>query len=495
MPVSLVGSYRIIGPLGTGGMGTVYCAEHALIGKPAAVKVLLPQYGRDRSIVARFFNEARAVSAIDHPGIVRLYDFGYMDDGSAYIVMELLRGETLAGRIASRGRLTEAEAVAIVRGIAGALGAVHARGIVHRDIKPDNVFLVPDLETTSGERIKVLDFGIAKLTDEPGTLNQTSTNTMLGTPLYMSPEQCRGAGHVDQRADLYALGCVAFEMLAGVPPFLGEGAGEVIAAHLHIDPPALRTLAPEVSAHTERVVAALLAKRADDRPQTAHDLLRMLQPDAAPPASISAAQVTIRMTGADSHPAITTTPASATPVTIRMAGADSHPAITTTLGSAAASVVMPPAPRRSRPLVIAAAAVVALAAAAIVLVVSVRGRPESAARSLAPSSAIDALAPPPPPATADAAPSPQTATTQTPTIEIAAVKPTSPPASDIAASKPTSPPASDIAVSKPTSPSSGPDRPSQALPAPSRGRKAGDPRKPAPKPEALSRRAPVVEDL
>ncbi len=201
--------------------------------------------------MARFFNEARAVSAIQHPGIVELYDFGYMDDGSAYIVMELLRGETLASRIAGRGRLTEAEALAIVRGIAGALGAVHAKGIVHRDIKPENLFLVPDPEAAAGERVKVLDFGIAKLTDDPGALSQTSTHAMFGTPMYMSPEQCRGAGQVDHRADLYALGCVLFEMLAGVPPFVSEGAGEVIGAHLHVAPPALRTLVPEVSPLTD----------------------------------------------------------------------------------------------------------------------------------------------------------------------------------------------------------------------------------------------------
>jgi len=451
MPVSLVGSYRILGPLGTGGMGTVYCAEHALIGKPAAVKVLLPQYVRDRGIVARFFNEARAVSAIDHPGIVELYDFGYMDDGSAYIVMELLRGETLASRIASRGRLVEAEVITIVRGIAGALGAVHAKGIVHRDIKPENVFLVPDVEAATGERVKVLDFGIAKLADEPGALKQTSTDAMLGTPLYMAPEQCRGAGQVDHRADLYALGCVAFEMLAGVPPFVGEGAGEVIGAHLHVEPPALRTLAPEVSAHTAEVVAALLAKRPDDRPHSAHDLLHRLQRSATPAPVSSATQVTIRLTGADLHPAISTT-----------------------LGSAAASVVLPPAPRRSRALVVAGAAVTALAAAAIVLVLAVRGRDDRGGRSLraptlqvpslpAPSSVIESLAPPPPPPAALGTPAPPPA----------ALGPSSEPATEPAASP----------------------GPARALPVPARTRKLADPKKPTPKPEASSRRAPVVEDL
>jgi hypothetical protein len=393
MRANVVGNYRIIGPLGTGGMGTVYGAEHVLIGRLAAVKVLLPQYGRNRGIVTRFFNEARAVGAIQHPGIVELYDFGHMDDGSAYIVMELLRGETLAGRIAGRGRLTEAEALAIVRGIAGALGAVHAKGIVHRDIKPDNVFLVPDLEAASGERVKVLDFGIAKLTDDRGALNRTSTNSMLGTPMYMAPEQCRGADDVDHRADLYSLGCVLFEMIAGVPPFLGEGAGEVIAAHLHIAPPALRTLAREVSPSTDQIVAALLAKHPEDRVQTAHELIELLDGGVGATFASSHAQVTIRLTSA------------------------SHPAVSTTLGTAAGAMVLPPTPSRPRGHAFAgiAAAGLAVAVAASVFVLGARGR-------------VDPDESKPPPATVEAArPSPSaTANTTMGTANDAAM-PAAPP--------------------------------------------------------------------
>jgi serine/threonine protein kinase len=460
MNASVVGSYRILGPLGTGGMGTVYCAEHTLIGRPAAVKVLQPQYGRDRTIVTRFFNEARAVSAIDHPGIVELYDFGYMDDGSAYIVMELLRGETLASRIHSRGRLTEVEVLTIVRGIAGALGAVHAKGIVHRDIKPENVFLVPDIEPASGERVKVLDFGIAKLGDDQGAVDQTSVDAFLGTPLYMAPEQCRGAGQVDHRADLYGLGCVMFEMLAGVPPFLGEGAGEVIGAHLHVDPPCVRTLAPEVSQRTAQVVAALLAKRPDDRPQSAHDLLQQLQHNPGPAPSSSHTQVTLRL-----------------------AGGDAHPPISTTLGSAAGSVVLPVvprplAPRHPRAFIAAGAVVTALAAAAIVLVVSIRGRDDRTARSLhAPSSAIDSLAaPPPPPPPTEPVPEP-------------APTPASNPSADSVPK-----PAVELSHEPVPAPAVVPNTKSSAPP-PARTRKSPDPKKSAPRPEAPSRRAPVVEDL
>src|ERR1043165_1803547 len=305
-----------------------------------------------------------------------------MEDGSAYIVMELLRGETLASRIAGRGRLSEPEALAIVRGIAGALAAVHAQGIVHRDIKPENVFLVPDSDATSGERVKVLDFGIAKVTDDQGALHQTSTNAMLGTPMYMSPEECRGAGQVDHRADLYALGCVLFEMLTGMPPFVGEGAGEVIGAHLHVAPPELRTLAPEVSPVADHIVASLLAKRPEDRLQTAHDILQLLNRRGPGSVASSHAQVTVRLTVEPQHPAVSTPPAPA-------AGAFTRP-------------VLPP-PRRAP--AFAGAAVVALAIAAILVVLRVRSPGD-------PADALDArphvleASPPPSSAAASMAASP-----------------------------------------------------------------------------------------
>ncbi|MEZ4403072.1 MAG: serine/threonine-protein kinase [Kofleriaceae bacterium] len=274
---TLMGSYRVTGVLGSGGMGDVYRAEHTLIGRPAAIKVLNAAYAKDREVVNRFFNEARAATAIHHPGIVEVFDFGYLPDGNAYIVMEFLHGESLAARIASRGQLLETEAFAIARGIASALGAAHAAGIIHRDIKPDNVYLVPDPEAATGERVKLLDFGIAKLTDGAGgDWSQTRTGAVLGTPSYMSPEQCSGAGRVDARADLYSLGCVLFEMLAGRPPFVGHGAGEVIGAHQYLPAPQLRTFAPGASNDADQIVAWLLAKRPEERVQTTADLVRLL---------------------------------------------------------------------------------------------------------------------------------------------------------------------------------------------------------------------------
>src|SRR5262245_50376936 len=169
----MLGSYRVTGTIGRGGMGIVYAAEHALLGRQAAIKVLQSDLSQKEEVVARFFNEARAATAIRHPGIIDVYDFGWTREGAAYLVMEFLEGETLARR-STRTPLRWPVVLAIARQIAGALGAAHAKGIVHRDLKPDNVFLVPDPEVPGGERIKLLDFGVAKLAaDTSPTVTRT----------------------------------------------------------------------------------------------------------------------------------------------------------------------------------------------------------------------------------------------------------------------------------------------------------------------------------
>ncbi len=256
-------------------MGAVFRATHALLGRPAAIKLLRPELSRNQDIVNRFFNEARAATAIRHPGIVEIYDFGYVEDGSAYIAMELLNGEALATRLAARRVLPANEALWLVRQIAGALGAAHACGIVHRDLKPDNVFLVRDPEMPTGERIKLLDFGIAKLSVDPGHASSTRTGAVMGTPTYMAPEQCRGVT-VDLRADLYSLGCMLFEMLSGRVPFAGEGVGDVLAAHIHVAPPTLRSLGVELIPEAEALVMQLLAKDPGHRPQSADQLIQAI---------------------------------------------------------------------------------------------------------------------------------------------------------------------------------------------------------------------------
>src|SRR6185503_747459 len=227
---SVLGSYRILGEISSGGMGAVYRAEHVLLGRPAAVKLLHPDLTTNAALVQRFVNEAKAVTACKHPGIVEVYDFDYAPDGGAFFVMELLEGEPLGHRLA-RTRLSEPEAAAFAHGIASALKAAHRVGVVHRDLKTDNVFLVPDPDG-GPDRTKVLDFGIAKLADRSSASRNTQAGTLIGTPMYMAPEQARAAGAIDHRADLYSLGCIIYHMLVGRPPFVGEGGGEIIAMQL-----------------------------------------------------------------------------------------------------------------------------------------------------------------------------------------------------------------------------------------------------------------------
>jgi serine/threonine protein kinase len=208
-----IGPYRVIRQLGKGGMGVVYEAVHDAIERRVAIKVLHPEYAKDRETAARFFNEARAVNRIEHPSLVQISDYGHTGEGTAYLIMEFLRGESLADRLdrlrAAGQRLAVTEVVRITWQIADALRAAHAKQIVHRDLKPGNLMLVRDPIAPGGERVKVLDFGIAKLM-ENGT-RRTSTGAVMGTPLYMSPEQCRGAGEVDERSDVYSLGAMLYE--------------------------------------------------------------------------------------------------------------------------------------------------------------------------------------------------------------------------------------------------------------------------------------------
>ncbi len=265
-----VGSFLLTDKIGAGGMGAVYLAQHKLIGRKAAVKVLLPELSTDPDITARFFNEAKAATAIQHPSIVGIFDFGHHESGCAFIVMEYLDGESLAARLKKQGRLPLDHAFSITRQVAGALGAAHSKGIVHRDLKPDNVMLVPDPEVRPfGERAKVLDFGIAKLISAGGGMgNKTRTGSVIGTPAYMSPEQCKGTGGIDQRADIYSLGCMLYEFLTGRTPFVSDGFGELIAAHIYSEPAPPSRIEPSIPPPLDALIMKMLAKNADDRPQS-----------------------------------------------------------------------------------------------------------------------------------------------------------------------------------------------------------------------------------
>jgi eukaryotic-like serine/threonine-protein kinase len=274
-----VGNYRIVKLLGEGGMGVVYEAEHPGIGRKAAVKMLHPHLAQSQELVTRFFNEARAANAIRHPGIVEAFDFGTLASGASYIIMEFLEGESLSARIKRPGHLSLADAIDLAAQTANVLGAAHAKGIVHRDLKPDNIFVVPDFQTPGRERIKVLDFGIAKLTMSsggPGSV-KTRTGTVMGTPLYMSPEQCLGTREVDQRTDIYALGIILYEMLCGRPPFVSEGHGELIHMHIASTPTPPRQINPGIPVALEQVVLRAIMKEPERRFQTMGDLEEALR--------------------------------------------------------------------------------------------------------------------------------------------------------------------------------------------------------------------------
>jgi eukaryotic-like serine/threonine-protein kinase len=263
-----LGSYRIIKRLSAGGMGEVYVAEHVLIGRKAAIKLLLPDVSKKPDLVKRFFNEAKATAAIGHPGIVDIFDYGFHDDGRAYITMEFLEGEPLNRRIKRQGKVPLDQAIGILEHVCSALGAAHKKGIVHRDLKPDNIFLVRDPGVKFGERAKLLDFGIAKLTDDESGATQTRTGMVMGTPAYMAPEQCRGAGEVDHRADLYAIGCIFYALLCGRPPFVGLGAGEIIGLQQFMEPPRPSEIEPTVHPAAEALIMKLLEKKPERRVQT-----------------------------------------------------------------------------------------------------------------------------------------------------------------------------------------------------------------------------------
>jgi serine/threonine protein kinase len=267
--------------LGEGGMGTVYLAEHALMGWRAAVKVLRRSLADDKVLVKRFINEAHAIKSIRHPNIIDIIDVGTLPDGLPYLLMELLEGESLGARLQKRGRLPVALAVHIARQTAAALGAAHDKGVVHRDLKPDNLFLIPDPEDPDHDRVKVLDFGIAKLrTGGSGGVHaspNTKSGVLLGTPAYMSPEQCRGiVGEVDHRTDIYALSVILHQMLAGKAPFVSPGTGDVLIMHISAEPPPVRLENPEVPPFVEEAILRGLAKRREHRFQSMAELAAAL---------------------------------------------------------------------------------------------------------------------------------------------------------------------------------------------------------------------------
>ncbi len=265
LPVGTVlrDTYEICSVLGRGGMGSVFLARHLrLPGKQVAIKVLRKNVETRPDVVLRFRREAEIASRLGHPNIIEVLDFDTLEDGSSFLVMEYLRGRSLSKRL-KQGRLPLEEVFDITRQIGAALQAAHRAGVVHRDLKPDNVFLVPN-EGGEGERVKLLDFGISKVIDSQ-TL-QTQDSILLGTPRYMAPEQAMGKNReVDARADIYSFGCIVYEMLSGKGPFAGLSLHEFIYRVVHEAPEPLAPLASEAPAQAIAAVERALAKRPEDR--------------------------------------------------------------------------------------------------------------------------------------------------------------------------------------------------------------------------------------
>ncbi|HKP45045.1 MAG TPA: serine/threonine-protein kinase [Pyrinomonadaceae bacterium] len=272
---TLAGKYRIDEKLSVGGMGAVYRGTHVLMDKTVAIKVLKPSLAADEKIVARFSREARAASRISHPHAITVTDFGEDENGIVFLVMEHLEGETLKELIRRDGPLPLPRVVEIIRQVGEALDAAHQQGVVHRDLKSDNIML---LQNTATDYAKVLDFGIAKIKEPEGGYDPglTAPDLVIGTPQYMSPEQCSQAPDIDARSDIYSLGVIIFEMLVGHVPFTGESPTVIMMKHMQQPAPPVSNERPDLPAAVGRVVAKALEKLPRDRYASAAALVEDL---------------------------------------------------------------------------------------------------------------------------------------------------------------------------------------------------------------------------
>jgi serine/threonine-protein kinase len=283
-----IGNYKITRVLGEGGMGTVYLAEHPMIGKRVAVKMLRPDLGTDPGLVSRFFQEARSVNEIRHPNIVDISDFGKTDDGFVYFVMELMEGRSLRERLSAESMLPLADVVTISHQVCDALAAAHRVGIIHRDLKPDNIFLLEDPKQPGVLRSKLFDFGVAKLLgqQEKQVGHKTIAGAVVGTPYYMSPEQAL-CQDVTAASDIYSMGVVMFEMATGSVPFSAEQLVILLNAILKQPAPAPSELRPAIPPVLDRLILRCLEKDPGARPQSMDEVIAVLNASASESANPS----------------------------------------------------------------------------------------------------------------------------------------------------------------------------------------------------------------
>ncbi len=274
----VAGKYQIVRVIGEGGMGAVFEARHVQMDRRVAIKMLRGEFVRDHSAVERFLREARTAASVGHKSIVQILDFGEAEDGTPFIVMAYLDGQTLAEQLYRRGRLSELDAVHIMAPIANALERAHQRGIIHRDLKPENIFMARDGD--GRERPVLVDFGVSKLRGEADSIapaNGAGPVTMLGTPAYMAPEQISGGGLVDARTDIYAMGVSLYELLTGLSPFQRESAQATMHAILSEGVRSPSRIVPTISPAMEAVVLCAMARDPLHRFQSMDALQHCLQ--------------------------------------------------------------------------------------------------------------------------------------------------------------------------------------------------------------------------
>ena len=285
----VIGDYKLTGKLGEGGTGETYLAEHQVTGGKAAAKVLFSSMSTDAALLASFLAEVRAASRVNHVGITDLYDCGVHGNGRAYLLFEYLEGKTLTDALIELGSVTDSESFAdIAWQLATLLAAAHASKVVHGALKPDGIFLTFPASQAPRPLVKLLDFGMARFSL---SVRHSQTGSLLGAPLYMSPEMSRGLGKVDHRADIYSLGCILFEMACGRPPFVREGKGELIIAHATETPPSVLSLEPTIPQAIDTLVGRMLTKNPATRPQSMDEVAAVLEKFFKCPVPTAAADV------------------------------------------------------------------------------------------------------------------------------------------------------------------------------------------------------------